>query len=452
MKNALGQFYGKEIYACDFFGTRLNLNPFTFSLCHEAQVGDQVLGKIKDLSPERYYDALKELAVRNQNEKAPCRKCDKCKIRNYYFMPIRYVTVCTSEHCNSNCVYCGSHFGEKGTGYDPIPYLEAFHQKGLFSENCYFDWGGGEPTLNPWFEETVQWLNVHGYSQRINTNGIIYSKETESALQKGKTNLRISVDAGSEECFRFMKGHCAYTEVWDHIRRYCKVSNEVYVKYNICNYNSSYEEIEQFLQKCKSADVKNVIIDAEVSSYQPEKNAGPFYFTETEFNTAHYLEKRAKEEGFHVDISGYAFSVREEFDDSGKIALPKVYYDNLDYDICSHGIKVQTFPSVGYMIEHIKKQQYPVTIWGMGAVGKQIMKLLKEHSISISAVIDKNPSLHEAGTIMSPEEYFSRFIDSQVILAGKYWKEMLCEINQFQYSNSGIYYLSDYHFRLPENT
>ena len=142
MKNALERFCRKEVYVCDFFGTRLNLNPLTFSLCHEAQVGDQVMGKIEDLSPEKYYEELEKLAVKNQDKEAPCRKCDKCKIKQYQFEPIRYVTICTSEYCNSSCVYCQSHFGEKGAGYNPIPYLMAFHQENLFSENCYFDWGG----------------------------------------------------------------------------------------------------------------------------------------------------------------------------------------------------------------------------------------------------------------------------------------------------------------------
>lgn len=48
MQNALDWFSEKEIYGCEFLGTRLNLNPTTFSLCHEAQVGDQILGTIED--------------------------------------------------------------------------------------------------------------------------------------------------------------------------------------------------------------------------------------------------------------------------------------------------------------------------------------------------------------------------------------------------------------------
>lgn len=53
------------------------------------------------------------------------------------------------------------------------------------------------------------------------------------------------------------------------------------------------KKLSSFCKNVKMPDVKNVIIDAEVNSYQPDKNAGPFYFTETEFNVAHYLEQKA---------------------------------------------------------------------------------------------------------------------------------------------------------------
>lgn len=108
--------------------------------------------------------------------------------------------------------------------------------------------GGGEPTLNPYFEEAVDWISLHVYRQRINTNGIIYSYATEKAIAKGKASLRLSIDAGTYECFNRVKGHIKYQEVWDNIEKYRKSSAEVYIKYNICNYNSDLYEIDAFLK------------------------------------------------------------------------------------------------------------------------------------------------------------------------------------------------------------
>ncbi len=456
MINALDSFCGKEIYGCRFLGARLNMNPRTFSLCHEAQAGDRILGNIGNLTPESYYEALSQLVRDNMNEEAPCHKCDKGEKYIYTSVPINYVTVCTSEYCNSSCVYCQGHFGEKAVGYNPIPYLEAFHQEKLFSKNCYFDWGGGEPTLNPWFNATVGWLSNKGYWQRVNTNAILYSQDTELALVQGNAEVRISIDSGSKECFRFMKGHTGYDRVWEHVKDYCRVSDRVYIKYNVCNYNSDLEEIDLFLLNCKEYGVKNVIIDAEVNSYQPEKNAGPFYFTSKEFEAAHYLEKSAKEKGFHVEISGYAFSVRVEYDENGNIALPKKYFDNLDYEICSNGLMVQTFPSIRYMIEQILKQkEYPVAVWGARDMGRRCIQILKSYDIPIDNVIDNNQELENSYIydieVKSAKSYFLDHQDSQIILAGRRWKEMLKEVNCFQYCNKGLYYVPECQYYNWEN-
>lgn len=86
--------------------------------------------------------------------------------------------------------------------------------------------GGGEPTLNPFFEDCVNWIEKQGYFQRINTNAIEYSKATEAALKEGNASLRVSIDAGTKECFHRM-GHEHYETVWDNIKQYRKVSDKI---------------------------------------------------------------------------------------------------------------------------------------------------------------------------------------------------------------------------------
>ena len=54
----------------------------------------------------------------------------------------------------------------------------------------------------------------------------------------------------------------------------------------------------------------------------------------------HYLFERANQNGFHVEISDYAFSYRAEYDQNGNLMLPSVFYDNIDRDIISNDIFV----------------------------------------------------------------------------------------------------------------
>ncbi len=75
----LRKYNNKFIYGCKFLQTRLNLNPKTFSLCHEAQVGDQILGTISELSVKQYEKALSKLIEENFDKNSPCRRCEKCQ-------------------------------------------------------------------------------------------------------------------------------------------------------------------------------------------------------------------------------------------------------------------------------------------------------------------------------------------------------------------------------------
>lgn len=443
----LSSYNGRSVYACKFMGTRLNMNDTTFSLCHEAQVGDQILGPIEELSIKNYEIAVTRIIERNFSEDAPCRKCDKCRKTVFKKEQINYVPISISGYCNSSCIYCGGHFGKEGQGYDPIPFLMELERENAFAPGCYFDWGGGEPTLAPHFEETVHWIAEHGYSQRINTNAILYSPAAELALKEGRASLRISVDSGSEKCFYRMKGHKKYKDVWESIARYRKAGSNVYVKYNICNYNSDLKEIDLFLENCAGAGINHILIDAEISAYQPRKNAGPFYFTRKEFDTAHYMEKRAVEMGFDVEISAYAYSVRGEYDEYGKLKLPSKYFDNIDWGVISSGIFAETFPNIEYMAETIKGMDdaKDVIIWGAGYAGKKIAARLKGLGISISGIIDKNSNLwgKVIGDVLisSPEDLFCQKRECFLILASQSAEEMLKMVNDEDYKGATVYWM-----------
>ena len=446
------KYKDKEVFICDFWGTRLNLNEKTFSLCHEFQVGDIVLGNIQDLTPDAYYEALDRVVCENEKEDAPCRLCLKGKKQAIVGdKKINYVTVNTSYYCNSSCIYCTGHFGAKNSGYNPLDYLKPFHDKHLFKKDCYFDWGGGEPTLNPFFEQTVNWLNENGYQQRINTNAILYSEATENALRKNIANVRISIDSGTRDCFEYVKGHIYYDEVWDNIRKYCAISDEVYVKYNVCNYNSDSEQVEMFVQMCKKNGVKNIIIDAEVFSYQPKKNAGPFYYTEKEFNAMHMLQKLAENENLKVHIREYAFSVRAEYDSNGKIKLPTKYFDNIDKDIILNNIKVLTMPNKKELLNFINKnQQLPLIIYGAGIVGQKALEMFEKCDVKVHGFIDKNEDLQNNGfngyAVISPKSFEKMKTASIVLLAGGYWKEMLREINEKNINTATVIWMPNIHF------
>ncbi len=449
--NLLKKLDSKEIWHCGFMGTRLNLNPSTFSLCHDSEVGDPISHKIEDLTPETYFASVNHILEElNNNSNFPCRSCSKCKIDLFKFKKINFITVCTSNYCNSSCIYCTSHIKKPHNCYDPIYYIVKFHNQGLLSSDCLFDWGGGEPTLNPYFETAVNWLNNHGYRQRINTNAILFSQMAYQALLDNKATIRISVDSGSRKIYRKVKGTDYFDDVWENISRYCKAGNKIYIKYNICNYNSDKGEIDCFLAKCKQNGVRNIIIDAEVSSYQPSKNAGPFYYREKEHDAAKYLESLAKAERMKVSISGYAYSARPEYDEYGKIKLPSCYYNNIDFSIISSNVYITTFACVDHLIDKLAgNPELPVIIWGDIDTAELVYYILKKHNIDTNYFINNENKLNSNDTFChitptSITHIADKYETAHIILVGSSWKNHLRQINAHKYNvNRFVYYLSN---------
>lgn len=308
--------------------------------------------------------------------------------------------------------------------------------------------GGGEPTQNKFFEETVEYISKQGFRQRINTNAIEFSQKTYEALRKGNVNVRVSVDSGTKEVFYIMKGHKKYEEVWDNIRKYSSISTDVDVKYNVCNYNSDVPELEAFLLKCRECGVRNIHIDAEFNSYQKEKNCGPFYFTEKELDAAKYLERRAKEMGFHVVISGYAFGTRAEYV-NGELVLPKKYYDNIDRDVITNEVFVRTFSSVEGMLENLRAYEKCV-IFGAGKMGNELAEILNNNNICYE-IIDNNASLigknihgitiRETSVILDKE-----YSDIPVILAAGAWMSMLKQMNEEFLHIKNVYWMHELYY------
>ncbi len=418
------EYEGRTINNCVMhLGERINLDPTKIGFCHELAIKNKPIEVIKISDTDKfdvaqYYRKMGKLIELFQNEDFPCVHCPLCINEEFHLGKIKWVTINTSEYCNSSCIYCRTHFGEKGKGYNPLPIIKAFDAEDLFDEKCLFDWGGGEPTQNPYFADTVEFLIKRKHFQRINTNAIEFSKAAYEALKNGNANLRISIDSGSRECFERVKGHPFYDEVWYNLGKYCSVSSDIDVKYNIFNLNSDKNELDIFLEKCNKANVKNIHIDAEIRSYQPIKNAGPFYFTEKEFKAVHYLYESGQDAGFNVVISPYAFSSRPEYED-GKLVLPRKYFDNIDHEVLSNNICITPYANMeGFEKEIMNDLFYGIV--GKGIYTELVGWRLSKHGVEYK-ILDNVDEIPNMGVDCGKKLAFVLFNDG--------WEETLKKIN-----------------------
>lgn len=187
--------------------------------------------------------------------------------------------------CNSKCVYCESEYIYKYQDYiddygkfykkfieqyNMIPILEEMISKEILSKEARIDITGGEPTQYPRFNELLALLIEYGCKNiRILTNAITYSPAIEKALKADSATMIISLDAGTKEMHRKVKGVSSYDIVWENIKRYASVlpagsKHDMDLKYILIpGLNDSKKELDLWLKTSKAAGATCVSVDVD---------------------------------------------------------------------------------------------------------------------------------------------------------------------------------------------
>jgi len=177
---------------------------------------------------------------------------------------IRFRTVSMNQHrhlCDGRCVYCKLWQNPSKESYAILPALESLRQQQALSENCFFSWGGGEPSLLRDFEEASRWIMVNGFQQYIHTNALRYSSTIAEILAGGKGGVNVSLDSVNPETYKAVKGVDGFARVTENLRRYLDVAavrDAVHVKYVIFALNNQLDAIGAFFSLCRDLGVTHV--------------------------------------------------------------------------------------------------------------------------------------------------------------------------------------------------
>ncbi len=187
-------------------------------------------------------------------------------------------------HCNCDCVYCYTHEDKKKynsvKSYNILPVIKDMVERKIFIPGGQIGFGGGEPTMLDEFEDLIGYLLEHDFDNiSIPTSGIKYSPVIEKGVSMGKIHVKNSIDSGSRETFKKIKGVDAYDRVVESMRKYAKAKMEDYnviSKYIICpGYNDNKEEVDKWLETCKEIGIEYVEPSVEniwLKSHRNENN------------------------------------------------------------------------------------------------------------------------------------------------------------------------------------
>lgn len=123
--------------------------------------------------------------------------------------------------------------------------------------------------------------------------------------------------------------------------------------------------------------------------------------------------------------------------------MPEEYFDNIDRSIITNNIYLTTFANIDNLVAHIRLQRRDVYVFGAGQAGRKIGNVLKMFQIPYE-FIDNDENLHntyiDEHLCTRARTCFVRQPEAQIIMAGKYWKEMLKQINEAKYELNGYLY------------
>lgn len=224
---------------------------------------------IETLLKER--DNLRRL---NNTEGAysPCRGCHLLRKDNWKPLEgtalFSQIEISNFTTCNLKCVYCytvlRTDLKMPKYAYDLKPVIQEFIDNGYLAKDSLIEWAGGEVTLLPDFRDVQELLINRGYMQTIFTNAVLFSEEIAKGLRQGKMSIVTSVDSGTAETFKAIKGHDHFHRVWENLEKYIQTRGQISIKYVLRRDNSGEGDLKGFIELCKKYRVPLIAIGPDV--------------------------------------------------------------------------------------------------------------------------------------------------------------------------------------------
>lgn len=230
--------------------------------------GDAKLLTVTDNAPSAtdIKEARQKLFEEIQNDKnEDCKGCIFLKETNVKPTINSNISHLSIEHhsvCNLRCNYCSEvYWGGKRSKYNVTEFISNLSKDHCLDSCNQVVWGGGEPTLDKSFKEILE--TIHRYANpkiyhRVFTNSVRYNEAISSFLKIGIIKITTSIDAGTENTFKLVRGRQKMREVFENLEKYSKIEpTSITIKYIFTDDNYKEDELLAFVENCKKYHLEN---------------------------------------------------------------------------------------------------------------------------------------------------------------------------------------------------
>lgn len=238
----------------------------------------------------RNFFALREQVIRNSVEQEGsedkkgfyCHVCEQFVQRDdrpwHCRADISLVNITVSPApCQGNCFYCDLRHdwyvwrdtAEVHAGYERLLETLAYgRRKGLISPEARWVFASGEITIHPYKKRFLELLA--GQYAVFCTNGFLYDEDLAAFIrQNPRARINISLDAGTAETWKKVKGFDNFAQVKANLRRYTADSaggsSLLELKYIVClDMNDKEEDYQGFVGFAKEFGVRQITLSRDM--------------------------------------------------------------------------------------------------------------------------------------------------------------------------------------------
>jgi poly(ribitol-phosphate) beta-N-acetylglucosaminyltransferase len=340
-----------------------------------------ILNEKRNISFQEIVEAKKTLVEGiNNGTDERCTGCPNLKLESWPNIEQEEIGCFSFENhsvCNMRCAYCSKIYNG---GVKPFYDLD-FLLSGVYevSNDLHIAWGGGEPTIGQEFNSFFTMANkkFNPRTQIVFTNALKHSVVLQEALDNKVTSITTSIDAGSEETFRKVRGVKGLDKVLSNLRLYSTINpNLVTIKYIFTDNNHELKELEKFINKIIENDLIkcNFLISA---NFKAESLTDQRIFSMMILYWLLY-KKRILTVTFDDHIYKRVNEIGSKYRNiSGPVDLPEKF--------------VEVARDIDESIKYHREKD--IIVWGVGEFSKMMFKSSKKlKSMNICMIVDGNPN------------------------------------------------------------
>ncbi|SCM83667.1 putative Radical SAM domain protein [uncultured Sporomusa sp.] len=213
-------------------------------------------------------------------EKTPCAGCPSIKEGAYSDVKgISSLSFGFDSPCNLACYYCVHRNAVNKISVEAESQIRSFawkefirclEQKGQLAESSTITLAAGELTCDPRKKDILD--TVEQYHLAILTNAVLYDDRIAALIARPGSSSTVSVDAGTKETYRKVKGLDAFERVFANLRKYASQGSNLTLKYIFLPENCNTENVEGFIQNTVTCGVKNIYISDNIFRTKPHSD------------------------------------------------------------------------------------------------------------------------------------------------------------------------------------